>query len=782
MKPAHLFSIIVQTLVLGAGLSSAQAAAPSGSLIVNGSFEDPVIAGSFQLFSSIPGWQPTGSCGPGNVDIEIDRNAFGAAADGKQSVELNTTCVNGVSQVVATTPGASYSLAFAFAARPGTTAAQNRMEIRFDGQVVDELGPRAPGAGLGWSVHQYEVTATGSSATLSFLGSDPTAGDGVGTELDFVSLVPLVLRADPLTEIPGSRELLEAVCPSPSVCIVRGFDSTVSNATVTVVTDGIPGPTQVIPDTALRGLTCFSPTSCFAVGGSNGEGVLVPITNGVVGPLQTVPGTIRLSDVTCTSATSCVATGYYYLDAFPATAAVIVPITGGIAGPPQSVPGVGVLPRVSCPSATSCVATGTTTDNQGVLVPVTHGVAGPAQVVAGTDSLVDIACPSPSTCVAISLKGAVVAITDGTAGPAQLISPAVILSSIACTDASHCVAVGGADLPGVGFEGAVVAIQDGVAGPYQAVPGTDLLQTVACSTSCVAVGTDSSHNFGAIVPISGGVPGSAQYVDGAGLLWDVACGAEGCMAVGGDPAFSAGGFVAIRPAAHPTISTLASPSVPAGGLISDSATLTGGYAPTGNVTFTLYGPGDGTCSNALWSTTVPVGAGGVSGSGNVKVGAAGTYNWVTTYSGDLNNLPVRSECGSEPVVITPLPDCANATASPNLLWPPNHEFVSIQISGIVNPTPGAVTITVTSIFQDEPVQSSGSGNTSPDATGVGTGSPSVRAERDGGGDGRVYHLAFTATNSTGGTCTGTVTVGVPHDQGHKGGPVDQGALFNSTQP
>src|SRR6185436_16295175 len=144
-KLALLVSVMV---VWGAGLSSARAAAPSGSLIVNGSFEDPVIAGSFQLFNSIPGWQPTGSCG----NIEIDRNAFGAAAEGKQSIELNTTCVNGVSQVVATTPGASYSLAFAFAARPGTTAAQNRMDVRFDGLAVDNLGPRAPGAGLQWSV------------------------------------------------------------------------------------------------------------------------------------------------------------------------------------------------------------------------------------------------------------------------------------------------------------------------------------------------------------------------------------------------------------------------------------------------------------------------------------------------------------------------------------------------------------------------------------------------------------------------------------------------------
>ena len=74
--------------------------------------------------------------------------------------------------------------------------------------------------------------------------------------------------------------------------------------------------------------------------------------------------------------------------------------------------------------------------------------------------------------------------------------------------------------------------------------------------------------------------------------------------------------------------------------------------------------------------------------------------------------------------LIPPPSCANATASPNRLWPPNHKFVSIQISGIVNPAPGPLTITVTSIFQDEPVQSSGSGNTSPDATGVGTANPS----------------------------------------------------------
>jgi hypothetical protein len=37
----------------------------------------------------------------------------------------------------------------------------------------------------------------------------------------------------------------------------------------------------------------------------------------------------------------------------------------------------------------------------------------------------------------------------------------------------------------------------------------------------------------------------------------------------------------------------------------------------------------------------------------VQAGAAGTYNWVASYSGDLANLPATSPCGAEPVVVTP---------------------------------------------------------------------------------------------------------------------------------
>jgi hypothetical protein len=67
----------------------------------------------------------------------------------------------------------------------------------------------------------------------------------------------------------------------------------------------------------------------------------------------------------------------------------------------------------------------------------------------------------------------------------------------------------------------------------------------------------------------------------------------------------------------------------------------------------------------------------------------------------------------------------------------------------------------------------------PNGHGVGTPAAEVRAEREGGGNGRVYHIFFTATDELGAACSGEVLVGVPHDQ--EGAPaVDDGALYDST--
>ena len=42
--------------------------------------------------------------------------------------------------------------------------------------------------------------------------------------------------------------------------------------------------------------------------------------------------------------------------------------------------------------------------------------------------------------------------------------------------------------------------------------------------------------------------------------------------------------------------------------------------------------------------------------------------------------------------------------------------------------------------------------------------------------------AFTASDGKGGSCTGTMMVGVPHDQGQGAIPIDDGQIYDSTVP
>jgi hypothetical protein len=125
------------------------------------------------------------------------------------------------------------------------------------------------------------------------------------------------------------------------------------------------------------------------------------------------------------------------------------------------------------------------------------------------------------------------------------------------------------------------------------------------------------------------------------------------------------------------------------------------------------------------------------------------------------------------------PDCSQASARPRVLWPPNHKVKAVVLAGITDPDGDPVTVKVTGITQDEPTDGLGDGDTAPDGFGVGTPSPQVRAERSGVGNGRVYQIAFTASDGKGGSCTGAVTLGVPHDQ--NGTPVDDGQRYDSTR-
>jgi Tol biopolymer transport system component len=106
------------------------------------------------------------------------------------------------------------------------------------------------------------------------------------------------------------------------------------------------------------------------------------------------------------------------------------------------------------------------------------------------------------------------------------------------------------------------------------------------------------------------------------------------------------------------------------------------------------------------------------------------------------------------------PDCSGVAASRPVLTTANHRLVPITLDGATDPDGDPVTLSVDGVTQDEPVVSR-TDNTSPDAVDQGDGQLRVRAERNPHGDGRVYRIAFTASDGRGGSCSGTARVSVP---------------------
>jgi hypothetical protein len=107
--------------------------------------------------------------------------------------------------------------------------------------------------------------------------------------------------------------------------------------------------------------------------------------------------------------------------------------------------------------------------------------------------------------------------------------------------------------------------------------------------------------------------------------------------------------------ATPSISTTPDPSSGTIGVtLNDSAALSGGFNPMGDITFNLYAPSDPTCAGTpAFTDVVSVnGNGAYSTSSGFASNAGGVWRWTATYSGDGNNNSVSSGCDAEQVTIT----------------------------------------------------------------------------------------------------------------------------------
>ena len=120
------------------------------------------------------------------------------------------------------------------------------------------------------------------------------------------------------------------------------------------------------------------------------------------------------------------------------------------------------------------------------------------------------------------------------------------------------------------------------------------------------------------------------------------------------------------------------------------------------------------------------------------------------------------------------------------MWPPNHKYKTFTVAdfgvSVTDNCGCCVEATITNVTSDEPddVKGGGDGNTKNDIVIASDGkSVKLRAERQGGGDGRVYTITLTAEDGSGNTTDATCEVIVPHDK--KGLPKGIGGFISDSE-
>ncbi len=120
------------------------------------------------------------------------------------------------------------------------------------------------------------------------------------------------------------------------------------------------------------------------------------------------------------------------------------------------------------------------------------------------------------------------------------------------------------------------------------------------------------------------------------------------------------------------------------------------------------------------------------------------------------------------------PPTITTSSNPIVLWPPNHEYVNIPLARCIvavndncDGTIPVSNVRIVSVSSDEPA-----------VAGIVIASDcksvSLRAERQGTGNGRVYTINIRASDASGNIGTASCKVAVPHDNSPKASAVDDG--------
>ena len=301
---------------------------------------------------------------------------------------------------------------------------------------------------------------------------------------------------------------------------------------------------------AVNGVSCPVATFCAAVGSyeiKRDAGIpLVDVWDGARWTLHSaaVPSAAtnaELSAVSCSSATTCAAVGWYAVAGGPREP--LAEVWDGVGWTPQSIVfpsgmqsnGYG-LSSVSCPSTTSCIAVGSAYDTAGghdvLLAEVWDGVGWTPQTIVlpsglvGYDFLVgsSVSCPSTTSCIAVGSaydtagghEVLLAEVWDGVGWTPQTIAlpSATTVLGISCPSTTSCIAVGyyqTGDLHTL----PLAEVWDGVRWTPQTIPlprgmYNATLTSVSCSsiTYCTVLGSEVIHWDGTTWSIDRDFPAS----------------------------------------------------------------------------------------------------------------------------------------------------------------------------------------------------------------------------------------------------------------------------------
>jgi uncharacterized repeat protein (TIGR01451 family) len=186
---------------------------------------------------------------------------------------------------------------------------------------------------------------------------------------------------------------------------------------------------------------------------------------------------------------------------------------------------------------------------------------------------------------------------------------------------------------------------------------------------------------------------------------------------------------------------------------SDAGGVCGGSGNARSVSFATVAGGDTATVTLVAEVSCPVPDGTV-------ISSSATVTADTPDSNPSNNGATVSVVASNPP-----PEIGPVSVDRPVLWPPNHEMVDVAVDYTVTDNCGPVACSL-SVTSNEPLNGPGDGNTSTDWQVIDAHHVRVRAERSGKGNGRIYGIGITCTDSSNASSTANATVTVPKSQGH----------------